>query len=128
MYLVITTYSSDYPDVRTFDNEQDARVWLCQTAQNERNIDEIENGWDIDFFCDDDNYAKLVDHFDDWDDITEWYLVEVEDAADSQTVQNYISLISALIRRLPDEVVAEAVLEAGVSKDLIERLTELREK
>ena len=75
-YAVIITYSfDDETPVALFENREEAVEFIRKTSKREYDIDVNENGWgeiteyEIDHLGE---YAKIVNHFDDNDDITEW--------------------------------------------------------
>ncbi len=73
-YAVVFTYSFDYDvTVYLFKNEEEAKEFLYNNYIEELRIDTEENKFDVDSYVSDDGwYAKIVSHFSDRDDITEY--------------------------------------------------------
>ena len=72
-YVVVATYNFDYTPVLTiFDTYEEAKAFLKQSFMNELEIDR-ENGWSNSYEIDEAaDYAVIMNHFGDHDDITEW--------------------------------------------------------
>lgn len=75
LYAVIRDYSFGGPSVALFDNENDARGYLIQLAQDEYRVDTEENQWEADLTYDNNDMtqvtqATIVDYFMDGDDVT----------------------------------------------------------
>lgn len=73
-YAVIFTY--DFDDdvaVYLFSDEEKARTFLRENFEREVEIDTEENGYDTESYIREDGwYAKIINHFDDHDDVTEY--------------------------------------------------------
>lgn len=71
---VVTTYSFDRETtVRLFVSDKEAEGYLRKTYEEELRIDREENGYDTEGMIEDDgSYAKIINHFPDRDDITEF--------------------------------------------------------
>lgn len=77
-YAVVFTYSfSSDAAVHLFDTEAEAVEFLKTSFNEEVRIDK-EDGWDVEtVISNDGDYAKIICHFDDHDDITEFHLATV---------------------------------------------------
>ena len=77
-YAVIFTYSFDSEiAVYLFETFEEAKEFLKTNFELEKKIDIEENGWeDISDFeiSEDGGYAKIINHFPDRDDITEYHI------------------------------------------------------
>lgn len=71
---VITTYNFDHSAiVRLFETDEEACAYLKDSYEKELYIDREENGYDTEGNIDEDcDYARIVNHFADHDDITEF--------------------------------------------------------
>lgn len=77
-YAVVCTYSFDDCAVYLFDTLEEATAYLKELYEEEVRIDIEENGWEVTSMIEDDcRYAKIVDHFADGDDITEYQIGSV---------------------------------------------------
>ena len=79
MYVLIVTYSFD-PQViaHSFENHDDAVRALREDFESEKRIDIEENEWDTTATINEDGgYAKIVNHFEKGDDITEFRVAEI---------------------------------------------------
>ncbi len=76
-YAVVFTYSFDNAAAYLFDTEDEAIDFL-KTSFNEEIRNDKEDGWDVEAaISNDGDYAKIICHFDDHDDITEFHLATV---------------------------------------------------
>ena len=77
-FAVVFTYSfSSDAAVHLFDTEAEAVEFLKTSFNEEVRIDK-EDGWDVEtVISNDGDYAKIICHFDDHDDITEFHLATV---------------------------------------------------
>lgn len=75
-YAVIFTYSfDDECSVFLFVSEREAVDFLRKSFDEECRIDKKENGWDSECEISEDGWkAKIVNHFDDRDDITNFQI------------------------------------------------------
>lgn len=71
---VVTTYSFDRETpVKLFESDKEAEEYLRKMYEEELRIDREENGYDTEGMIEDDgSYAKIINHFPDRDDITEF--------------------------------------------------------
>ena len=71
---VVTTYSFDRETpVKLFESDKEAEEYLRKMYEEELRIDREENGYDTEGMIEDDgSYAKIINHFPDHDDITEF--------------------------------------------------------
>ena len=78
-YAVVFTYSFDTDSaVYLFDTEDAAIDYMLESYEEELRIDKEENGWDSEgYVTEDDMYARIVTHFPDRDDITEFHIANV---------------------------------------------------
>lgn len=75
-YAVVFTYSFDADAaVYLFDTVLEAREFLFKSYKEELRIDTEENGWSSEGYIQEDGmYAKITNHFQDGDDVTEFHL------------------------------------------------------
>lgn len=80
-YAVIVNYSFDEEvSVRLFESFIDAKKHLESDWRKEIFIDIEENYWDSEYEISDDGcYAKIINHFADRDDVTEWRIGNVHE-------------------------------------------------
>lgn len=80
-YALVVSYSFDPSmPVYLFDDMASAVNALREDFENEKRIDMEENGWDTTATIEKDGaYAKLVNHFDNSDDTTEFTVTEVSE-------------------------------------------------
>ncbi len=80
MFVVVITYSFDRDmSIYAFSDEESAKVFLKKFFEEEKRIDKEENGWITETeMSDDGEYAKIVNHFADHDDVTEFRVGKVE--------------------------------------------------
>ena len=78
-YAVVFTYSFDSETpVYTFATEKEAIEFLRGSFKEEVRIDTEENGWDCESEIEPDGrYAKIINHFYEGDDITEFHLGQI---------------------------------------------------
>lgn len=71
---VVTTYSFDRETpVKLFESDKEAEEYLRKIYEEELRIDREENGYDTEGMIENDgSYAKIINHFPDRDDITEF--------------------------------------------------------
>ena len=76
-YAVITTYSFDAPALRLCKTEKEAEDFLAENFNQEVAAD-ADNGWNTESELHmEEQYGKIVNHFDDHDDVTEFYIVSL---------------------------------------------------
>ena len=108
MFTLIVTYSFD-PEVVVypFADEESAKAALRSNFENEKHIDMEENGYDSTASIEKDGcYAKIVNHFADRDDTTEWRVVETKDYASAK----------AKVSNEPDTV--KIIVVSGIVSDI----------
>ena len=73
-FAVVITYSFDSEvPVFLFEDEDSAKLFLAENFLQECKIDMEENGYDTDSEIGEDGwYAKIINHFSDRDDVTEY--------------------------------------------------------
>lgn len=76
MYIMITSYSFAEPQVDVFKTEAEAKAYLKKTVDNEYRVDTEENDWVSTLEWNEDfTSAKLTNHFEDHDDVTEFTII-----------------------------------------------------
>ena len=77
-YMTIYSFDEDRPIHGPFPSEKECWDTMLKEAKNELRIDEEENGWDCNFVtvqeC---GRITLTNHFDDHNDVTDWYTIEI---------------------------------------------------
>ena len=78
-YAVVASYSFDQDaTVHLFTDYNQARSFLKTSWKEEIRVDTKENRWLTDYeISEAGDYAKIINHFDDRDDVTEWKLCNV---------------------------------------------------
>lgn len=78
-FAVVFTYSFDCDSsVYLFDTQDEAIKFMTESYEEELRIDKEENGWNSEgYVTEDDMYARIVTHFPDRDDITEFHIANV---------------------------------------------------
>lgn len=78
-FAVVFTYSFDSDSsVYLFDTLEEAKTFMCKSYEEELRIDTEENDWISEGHIDEDGmYAKIVNHFADRDDVTEFHVASV---------------------------------------------------
>ena len=80
-FAVVFTYSFDCDcSAQLFDTQDEAIKFMTESYKEELRIDKEENEWSTEgYMAKDKMYAKIVNHFADGDDITEFHVPNVYD-------------------------------------------------
>lgn len=80
-FAVVFTYSFDCDcAVYPVDTQDEAIKFMTESYEEELRIDKEENKWDTEgYIAEDKMYAKIVNHFADGDDVTEFHVANVYD-------------------------------------------------
>lgn len=80
-FAVLFTYSFDCDSsVYLFDTQEEAIKFMTESYKEELRIDKEENEWNTEeYMAEDKMYAKIVNHFADGDDVTEFHVANVYD-------------------------------------------------
>ena len=78
-YAVVFTYSFDADAaVYLFDTVLEAREFWFKSYKEELRTDTEENGWSSEGYIQEDGmYAKITNHFQDGDDVTEFHIANI---------------------------------------------------
>lgn len=78
-FAVVFTYSFDTDSaVYLFDTEEEAIDYMMKSLAEELRIDTEENGWSSEGYIQEDGmYAKITNHFQDGDDVTEFHIANI---------------------------------------------------
>jgi hypothetical protein len=94
-YAVIITYSfDDETPVVLFENREEAVEFIRKTSKREYDIDVNENGWGeiTEYSIDPDGeHARIINHFSDHDDITDWSIGTTYDVSGWKEEEWYVS-------------------------------------
>lgn len=80
-FAVVFTYSFDCDSAVYLVNTQDEAIkFMTESYEEELRIDKEENKWDTEgYMAEDKMYAKIVNHFADGNDVTEFHVANVYD-------------------------------------------------